>query len=246
MSPSRKESDPTVNVTSDPPAKALVESVLALHPQIATFDCDGTLWSGDAGEGFFSWELEQGFLSDEVVRWARPRYADYKAGKVEEDAMCGELVSMHRGLPVDVVQGAAARYFDQSFLRKIFREMRELIARLHQQGCDIWAVSSSNQWLIRAAMRHFGISDDRVLAAAVEIEDGIVTDRLIRVPSGPDKPQAIRDAIQRTPDVAFGNSIWDVEMLKMAHHPFAVNPTPELAKMARSSGWRTYFPAAPH
>ncbi len=26
--------------------------------KLAVFDCDGTLWSGDAGAGFFEWELE--------------------------------------------------------------------------------------------------------------------------------------------------------------------------------------------
>ena len=46
-------------------------------------------------------------MSDEVRRWARPRYAEYKAGKVAEDVMCGEMVSMHRGLREEVVQQAS-------------------------------------------------------------------------------------------------------------------------------------------
>jgi FMN phosphatase YigB (HAD superfamily) len=71
--------------TTTSESAAFVESVLRLQPQLAVFDCDGTLWSGDAGEGFFDWELTQGVLSADIVRWARPRYADYKAGKVSED-----------------------------------------------------------------------------------------------------------------------------------------------------------------
>ena len=66
---------------------SFLDTVLALEPKIATFDCDGTLWSGDAGEGFFSWELAQGVVSDDIVRWARPRYADYRAGNVPEEVM---------------------------------------------------------------------------------------------------------------------------------------------------------------
>ena len=61
-----------------------IDSVLTLNPHVATFDCDGTLWSGDAGEGFFSWELNQKFVSDETARWVRQRYADYKAGQVPD------------------------------------------------------------------------------------------------------------------------------------------------------------------
>ena len=90
-------------------ANSFLDSVLRLQPRLAVFDCDGTLWAGDAGEGFFDWELERGVVSDEIVRWARPRYADYKAGKVDEDTMCGEMVTMHRGLTEAAVQRAATQ-----------------------------------------------------------------------------------------------------------------------------------------
>src|SRR5579864_6435062 len=103
-----RKSPLNVNRTSLSPAE-FVESVLKLQPQLAVFDCDGTLWSGDAGEGFFGWELERGVVSDDIVRWARPRYADYKAGKVSEDDMCKELVTMHSGVAESEVQRAATQ-----------------------------------------------------------------------------------------------------------------------------------------
>src|ERR1700722_12619312 len=81
-----------------------VESVLGLQLQLAVFDCDGTLWAGDAGEGFFSWELKRGVLPDEVARSARSRYANYKAGNVSEEQMCGEMVTMHSGLAESELQ----------------------------------------------------------------------------------------------------------------------------------------------
>jgi phosphoserine phosphatase len=219
-----------------------VESVLSLKPVLATFDCDGTLWSGDAGEGFFSWELGQGLVSEDIVRWARPRYADYRAGQVEEEVMCGEMVTMHAGLKEIEVQQAATRYFDELFVGNIFPEMRALVRRLLAQGCEVLAVSSTNEWVIRAAMRHFGIPQGCILAAAVEIDHGIVTNRLVRIPTGPGKPQAIREMIKHIPDVAFGNSRWDTEMLDMSRHPFAVNPNPDLEKIAHQNGWQVYFP----
>jgi len=227
-----------------------VESVLTLKPQVATFDCDGTLWSGDAGEGFFSWELEQDLVSEEIVQWARSRYADYKAGQVAEEVMCGEMVTMHRGLQEEVVQQACDAYFPQAIAPNIFPEMRELIGRLRAAGCDIWAVSSSNQWIIRSAMRHFGIPNNRILAAEVAVENGIIgrtiSDRLIRVPSGPGKPEAIRSVLKSAPDCAFGNAIWDREMLAMSKHPFAINPSPDLKEIALADGWTVYQPDAKH
>jgi phosphoserine phosphatase len=219
-----------------------VESVLRLQSRIATFDCDGTLWSGDAGEGFFSWELDQGLVSAKVERWARPRYDDYRAGKVAEEVMCGEMVTMHRGLREELVRQAADTYFAQAVVPNIFPEMRELVQRLCQAGCDVWAVSSTNLWVIQAGMPYFGIPRERILAAETVVENGVVTDHLIRVPSGPGKSEAIREAISDPPDCAFGNSIWDREMLAMCKHPFAINPTPDLKAISLASGWRVYQP----
>jgi len=229
------------------PAQAeFVESVLRLLPRVAAFDCDGTLWSGDAGEGFFSWELDQGLVSEEVQRWARPRYADYRAGKVPEEAMCGEMVTMHRGLREEVVQQAADAYFAQEVVAHIFPEMQELVKRLRASGCDVWAVSSTNLWVIRAAMRYFDFSQDRILAAEATVANGTITDRLIRVPTGPSKPEAIREAMPGVPDCAFGNSIWDREMLEMSKHAFAINPTLHLRETALANGWRLYQPEPNH
>jgi len=224
-------------------AADFIESVLKHQPRLAVFDCDGTLWEGDAGEGFFDWELDHGLLSEEIARWARPRYAAYKAGKVSEDDMCGEMVTMHRGLTEAEVQRAAHRFFEETFRSHIFPEMRDLVQRLRKAGCDVWAVSSTNEWVIRAGMQHVGISEEKVLAAAVRVVDGVITDQLLRVPSGEGKPRAIHDAIGRAPEAAFGNSIWDAAMLQMAHHPFAINPTPELEKVARQWKWPVHKPS---
>src|ERR1700676_3684312 len=230
--------------TTTPRSADFLESVLRVQPQLAVFDCDGTLWAGDAGERFVDWELKRNLLSDEVSQWVRARYADYKNGNVSEDEMCGEMVTIHRGLTESELHRAAKEFFDENFVTQIFPEMQELIRRLQDTGCDVWAVSSTNEWVIRAAMKHFGINQNKILAAAVNIEDGRVTDQLIRVPSGDGKPRAIREVIGKNPDAAFGNSRWDAGMLAIARHAFAVNPNPDLEQMAHERGWTIYWPVA--
>lgn len=229
-----------VNATVN--SSSLIENILRLRPTLATFDCDGTLWSGDAGEGFFDWELKRGVVSPDIVRRVRARYAEYKAGKVSEDDMCGEMVTLHAGLREDDVLEYAREFFEKHFQGEIFPEMQQLIHELQATGCDVWAVSSSNEWVIRVAMRQFGIPEHKILAASVEVKDGMATDKLIRVPSGVGKPKAILDVAGRPPDTAFGNSRWDAEMLKIARYPVAVNPNPDLEEMARSREWTIYWP----
>ncbi len=192
----------------------------------------------------FKWELDRGVLSDEVSEWVRARYADYKAGLVSEDDMCGEMVTIHRGLQESVIEDLSEEFFAEHIEPQIFPEMRELVSRLQAAGTQVWAVSSTNEWVIQAGMKHFGIPPENILAATVEVEDGIITDRLIRIPSGPGKPRAIREVIRREPDAVFGNSKWDADMLAIARHAFAVNPNPDLEAMAKQRAWTIYRPEA--
>jgi phosphoserine phosphatase len=223
-------------------ANEFLESVLRLSPRVAAFDCDGTLWAGDSGENFFDWEIRRGVVPAEIGQAMRARYAEYRAGKVSEEEMCGEMVTMHAGISETVIMEAASQFMSTSFPGRIFPEMLELVRRLRLAGSEIWAVSSSNEWVIRAGMEQFGIQPDRILAAKVEVDEGIVTNRLVRVPSGPGKPEALREVVRKDIDAAFGNSRWDADMLAIAKHAFAVNPNPDLELTARDRGWIIYFP----
>jgi phosphoserine phosphatase len=223
-------------------AAEFIQSVLQLKPKLAVFDCDGTLWAGDAGEGFFEWELKRGIVSEEMVRWARSRYAEYQAGKVSEDDMCADMVTVNRGLTEAEVQRASVQYFDENMARQIFPEMKELVLRLHDLRCDVWAVSSTSDWGIQAGMRHFNIPAERIIAAAAVVEDGKIIDKMVRVPSGKGKPRAIREVIGKVPDAVFGNSVWDADMLEIAEYPFVINPTAQLQVIAKERRWPVYQP----
>ena len=230
---------------AEPPSRALqfIEAVLALRPAVAVFDCDGTLWSGDAGADFFYWEIDRGIVSPEVAEWARARYRQYRAGKVSEAAMCGEMVTMNHGVSCKLLRRAAREFFSESVSRRIFPEMQELTRRLALQGCDLWAISSTNSWLVEYGALQFGIGRKRVLAACVEVAEGCASDRLVRVPTDEAKVAAIHKVIGKPVDTAFGNSIHDQAMLEITRYPFCVNPNPDLEMLARERGWRIYWPA---
>jgi HAD superfamily hydrolase (TIGR01490 family) len=223
-------------------AEEFIRCVADLRPTTAAFDCDDTLWFGDSGMKFFYWEIEQGLLPTEVAQAAIKRYDEYLAGRVSEDEMCGEMVQIHRGLKLHEVVSYAERFAKSNVISNYFPEMRRLVAKVQSQGCDIWAVSSTNSWVIEAAVREIGIPANRVLAARVLVENGTITDHLGEMTSGPGKALALKRVLDAPPDVAFGNSIFDLDMLALARHPFAVNPNPDLLRIAAEKGWQIYQP----
>jgi phosphoserine phosphatase len=219
-----------------------IASVLALEPTIAVFDCDGTLWSGDAGADFFYWEIEHGLVAPEVAQWAHRRYEEYRSGNVSEEQICGEMVTMNRGVSHERLRRAAEDFFDEVVAHRIFPELQELTQRLAAQRCELWAVSSTNSWVVEVGAERFGIPRERVLAACVHLEDGRVSDRLIRVPTDELKAAAIREVIGRPMEAVFGNSIHDRAMLEIAKWPFCVNPNPDLEQVASMHHWPVYWP----
>jgi len=218
-------------------------SVLSPVPAVAVFDCDGTLWGGDAGYGFMVWSLESGLVSRNASDWIDSRYRLYRAGEVSEAAMCGEMVQVYAGLRETELRKATAEYFHEQIEAHIFPEMRELVEQLRAEGTQIWAVSSTNNWLIEEGVREFGIPPERVIAARVNVKDGLITSELLDVPTDEGKATSLRRAGVESPDAVFGNSIHDAAMLAMAKRAFPVNATPALLQIAGDKGWPVFSPA---
>lgn len=218
--------------------------VFACKPKVAVFDCDGTLWSGDAGYEFMVWSLEQGLVSRSTHDWIDTRYRAYRAGNVSEDAMCGEMVQMYAGLRDGELCAAAAQYVDKFVRRRIFAEMATLLASMRKAGIELWAVSSTNRWIVSEGLRDFEIPEERILAAEVRVADGIITSEIIDVPTDAAKATALRRVGLPHPDAVFGNSVHDLAMLELARCPFPVNPSPALLAEAAKRGWGYFRPQA--
>lgn len=216
--------------------------VIDNKPKIAVFDCDGTLWRGDAAYGFMVWSMEQGLVSRSTSDWMDARHRSYRAGHVSEEAICGEMVQIYSGLRDQELRAASAQFFREFMLDHIFDEMVSLVSGLRQAGVDIWAVSSTNKWVIAEGLRNFDIQEDHILAAEVKVENGLLTSDLIDVPTDEAKAVALRRVGISLPDAVFGNSIHDLAMMDMARNPFPVNPSHTLLEAAAERGWGYFMP----
>ena len=218
--------------------------VFAANPRVAVFDCDGTLWGGDAGYGFMAWSLEQGLVSRSTTDWIDTRYRAYLAGKVSELEICGEMVQLYAGLREQELRDAAARYVSKYVRPRIFAEMAALLAALGKAGVELWAVSSTNKWVVAEGIRDLGFSDERILAAEVRVNQGLITSELVDVPTDEGKAATLKRIGLPHPDAVFGNSIHDLAMLEVARHAFPVNPSPALIEAAAKRGWGYFRPEA--
>jgi phosphoserine phosphatase len=190
------------------------------------------------------WSMESGLVSRNASDWIDSQYRLYRTGDVSEAEMCGEMVQVYAGLREDELRKATAEYFHAEIERHIFPEMRELVAQLQAGGTEIWAVSSTNNWLIEEAVRDFGIPAERVLAAKVRVKDGVITSQLLDVPTDEGKAISLERVGVPSPDAVFGNSIHDAAMLATAKQAFPVNATPALLQIAGDKGWPVFYPAS--
>jgi phosphoserine phosphatase len=219
-------------------------AVHELSPTVAVFDCDGTLWSGDAGSAFMGWTIETGLVSREMADWIDGKYRGYKRGEVSELDICGQMVQMYHGLREVEMRRAASVFFETRVEKNIFPAMLELVTALQAKGVDIWAVSSTNDWVIEEGMKRFKIPANRVLSARVQIVNGLVTEALIDVPTDEGKVASLHKMGILQPDAVFGNSVHDAAMLAIARRAFPVNPTVGLLERSAIEGWKIYFPAS--
>jgi phosphoserine phosphatase len=188
--------------------------------------------------------METGLLSAEATAWLKERYAGYVRGEVSEVAICGEMVQVYRGMREDKLRAAAADFFREHIEPQTFPELLALVRELQADGVEIWAVSSTCDWVVEEGVKRFGIAADHVLSARVECTNGIVSDRLRDVPTDEGKVTSLTRMGITSADVVFGNSIHDAAMLSIARQAFPVNPSEELVRFSAERGWPVYYPAA--
>jgi len=116
----------------------------------------------------------------------------------------------------------------------------DLVTALHAIGAEVWIVSATCEWGVRAGAPVIGVPRDRVIGNRCRVVDGRITaEREGATTWRAGKVDAIRQRIARRPVLAIGDAWTDAEMLEHASEIAILVDRGDvgLREHAERSGW---------
>jgi phosphoserine phosphatase len=214
--------------------------------KLACFDADGTLWAEDLGEALFRW-LAAGDLLPHLGRGIDPHavWHEYEAkvAKNRADGYAWAVQCMAGLKEADLVTWCRQLASAWPTYRPA---MAGLVKGLRHAGYEVWLVSASNRWVIEAGAAWVGAKPDQVLGMGVELDGPRLSERRVTpLTCNQGKVDAIRQRLGRTPDLAVGDSLGDLEMLESAALPLVIGrhdkPNADLPRIAAERGWPVHL-----
>ncbi len=224
-------------------------------PGLLACDADGTLWRGDAGEDVFVAALQSGFIKPELEgalrreaesaglstagdtsQLCRTLFEAYRAGDFDERRVCEVMTWCYAGhTPSAVSAFAKDRLHSVSagHLPLVGRYSAALVVVLdwaRANGCRCVIVSASPQLILEQAAAPLGFAPEDIVGARARVEGGVIQAQMDgAVPYGPDKRRLGTPLAEGGPWLAsFGDSEFDIDLLRAAKVAVGVQPKPGL------------------
>lgn len=235
---------------------------------VMAFDGDGTLWSGDVGEDLFRAAMREQFLLEdaraallaEAERYGIPLVgaqhedantiagvlmAAYLAGQYPERETCAMMTWCYAGRALSEVEELARSVLDEEDLEsRLTPELEPIVEFGRSAGMRLVLVSASPRVIVEAAGKSWGFEPADIAAATPALRGGQVLPRMDGpVPYAADKLSAGRALFGSARWLAaFGDNVFDIDMLTTAEMGVAIRPKPRLASELPALGLRQLEP----
>jgi HAD superfamily hydrolase (TIGR01490 family) len=212
----------------------------------AFFDVDNTMMMGSS-----MFHISRGlaarkfFTTRDLGRFAY-RQLVFRIGGSEP---AGYLQEAHKaalafaaGWHVDEVSRLGQEIYDELMAERIWPGTRALAEGHLAAGRRVWLVTATPVELASIIANRLGLTG--ALGTVAEHKDGVYTGKLVgELLHGPAKAAAIRALAERegldlTRCTAYGDSANDIPMLSLVGTAVAINPDPELRRVAKEQGWQ--------
>ena len=214
---------------------------------LALFDLDGTLIAGDSDHAFGEFMVAQGWVDADLHRRRNDEfYRQYQAGTLDIHAYIDFTTAPWRGQPLPAQAALSQRFMREVMAPQLLPAARALLHTHRAAGDLIAIVTATNEFITRPIADALGV--DHLLAVQLERDaQGRTTGRVAGVPTFREgKIERVRqwlagqglglDSFARS--VFYSDSTNDLPLLEIVSEPVATNPSPALADIALSRGWR--------
>ncbi|MBI5537446.1 MAG: haloacid dehalogenase-like hydrolase [Deltaproteobacteria bacterium] len=223
-------------------------------PTVIATDADGTIWSGDVGVDAFESLLERKAIrpqalaalqtvareagmpsSDDPNEVARVLYDACEKGAWPELAAYEMMTWVFAGWTTDEVRAFMREVIvERRLLTRMHAELHDAIEQARSDSLPVYVVSASPVIVVEESVAAAGLHVAGVIAAEPAVEDHVIQPRMASpLPYAHGKVAAL---LARVPGAsvaaAFGDNLFDLEMLRLASVPVAIRPKPRLAERA--------------
>ena len=213
--------------------------------QLALFDLDNTLLTGDSDSGWIAYLVDQGILDRQTFEQHNAVFfAQYQAGTLDIDEYHAFQMQSLTCLPRAALERHLDDYLETRIRPMITEKARSQVNR-HLENGDLCAlVTATNCFITSPICREFGIP--HLIATVAAQENGEFTGK----PRG--TPSFREGKISRVDDWLESLGLWrgsferswfysdslnDLPLLEIVSDPIAVNPDPTLRAHAERAGW---------
>lgn len=212
---------------------------------LALFDLDNTLLSGDSDFEWAQFLITQGVLDREAYAARNLEfYEQYKAGTLDIHVFLDfqlKPLSRHSRVQLDAWH---AQFMQTRILPMIGDPARALVNRHRAEGDTLAIITATNRFVTAPIAREFGIT--HLIATEAEQVDGEFTGKALDIPcfrEGKVKRLegwlaahgASWQTIRRS--WFYSDSHNDLFLLERVTDPVAVDPDPQLMQTAQARGW---------
>ena len=213
--------------------------------ELALFDLDNTLLSGDSDYEWAQFLIEEGVLDRPLYEAANQRFYDqYKAGKLDiYEFLDFQLAPLAR-YPREQLDLWHDAFMQRKILPIIRAKGRSLLAQHRDRGNLCAIITSTNAFVTGPIARELGVA--HLLATEIEAIDGRYTGRPRGTPCFREGKIACldrwllgqgRSAASFSASWFYSDSLNDLPLLEHVTHPVAVDPDQVLRRTALERGW---------
>ena len=208
----------------------------------ALFDLDQTLLAGFSATAFFRERLLSGGMPPKEFSDSLLGVLSFALGRTGFSGLMAAPAAAYRGMAEASLREFGEAVFEKHLAAQIYPESRVLVEAHQEMGHSVAIISSATPYQAEPLARALGIS--HVLCTRLEVEDGIFTGRVVRPTCwGEGKARAARE-LGEACDLDLGQSYFytdsheDLPLLEIVGHPRPLNPSRQLAQIAKERNWR--------